>query len=201
MLVPPNWTQQEYEMARATERMSAVPVPIRELWNPETCPSALLPWLAWALVVDAWDSSWTDQQKRNAIIQSINIHRHKGTLGAVKAVFALLGVSAVIVEWWQQSPPGTPYTFNVIVAGTNAYTAVQDSIVNAINRVKPVRSEMFVSEVNGLLGTINAVGYVCATMFQRLEFAATLGSVQAVGLITDDGRPIVTEGGAQLVLY
>ncbi|MCD9122183.1 phage tail protein I, partial [Cupriavidus sp. UGS-1] len=30
------------------EAIAGVPVPLRDLWNPATCPPALLPFLAWA---------------------------------------------------------------------------------------------------------------------------------------------------------
>jgi phage tail P2-like protein len=36
------------------------------LWNPQTCPLAALPWLAWTLSIDKWDTDWTEERKRTA---------------------------------------------------------------------------------------------------------------------------------------
>jgi P2-related tail formation protein len=144
--------------------------------------------------VDAWDSSWTDQQKRNSILASVDIHRHKGTLAAVQSVFKLLGLSAVITEWWQTDPQGIPYTFTVTVSSTDAADAVQGNIVDSLNRVKPVRSEMLVNNTNGLGGKINLVGYACPCIFTRLEFAATIPPIPR--LVTNTGAALVTNTGA-----
>jgi hypothetical protein len=54
-LLPPTSTPFEFAMGRASGEGLPLPVPLRELWDPWTCPMALLPWLAWALSVDIWD--------------------------------------------------------------------------------------------------------------------------------------------------
>jgi phage tail P2-like protein len=112
-LLPPNATSLERALEEAAARMSDVPVAVGDLWNPSTCPSSLLPWLAWALSVDAWDPAWTETQKRQAIRAAFLVHRHKGTAGAVKRALAALGYDTAVVEWFQESPPADPYTFAV----------------------------------------------------------------------------------------
>ncbi|MCD9124037.1 phage tail protein I, partial [Cupriavidus sp. UGS-1] len=48
-LLPPNATPLERNLATVgAEAIAGVPVPLRDLWNPATCPPALLPFLAWA---------------------------------------------------------------------------------------------------------------------------------------------------------
>ena len=47
-ILPPNATALERALADAGARLSDVPVVVRELWNPDACPAAHLPWLAWA---------------------------------------------------------------------------------------------------------------------------------------------------------
>ena len=90
-LLPHNASPQERAIEAATARLADVPVPLRDLWNPETCPAELLPWLAWAFGVDEWESGWTEAAKRAAIRDSVNIHRHKGTVWAIKRVLANAG--------------------------------------------------------------------------------------------------------------
>lgn len=97
-LLPVNATSQERAIEASTARLSDVPVPVRDVWNPDTCPSAVLPWLAWQYSVDQWDATWSDDQKRGVIKASVSVHRHKGTIGAVRSVFTALGFGDVIID-------------------------------------------------------------------------------------------------------
>ena len=64
---------------------------IAALWDWEGCPVDLLPWTAWGLDVDAWDSGWTEAVKRAQVRDAIPEHRGRGTLGAIKKRLDLLG--------------------------------------------------------------------------------------------------------------
>ena len=90
-LLPPNATPQERALEGATERAASVPGPLRETWNPETCPVALLPWLAWAFSIDEWREDWSEDAKRASIRDAVMIHRRKGTVWAIKRVLANAG--------------------------------------------------------------------------------------------------------------
>ena len=110
-LLPPNATAQEIALSETTGRIDAIPVKSRLMWNPQTCPANLLPWLAWACSVDKWNANWSEQQKRDTIAASFLIHSTKGTLGAVRASLAALGYDTEISEWWQLPAELDPYTF------------------------------------------------------------------------------------------
>ncbi len=51
-LLPPNRTALGARLAAS--HPLALPVPLRTLWNPATCPAHCLPFLAWAFSVDQW---------------------------------------------------------------------------------------------------------------------------------------------------
>ncbi|MDE1170927.1 MAG: phage tail protein I [Verrucomicrobium sp.] len=172
-LLPPNATEFEQDVETVTSRISDVPVPLRTLWNPDTCPAAFLPWLAWALEVDTWSSSWTDAQKRAVIKASVDVHRHKGTLGAVRRVLEPFGLSGAIREWWQTTPPGTPHTFTVTLAIINTPSDVQDAIATAVDQVKPVRSEMTLLTTQGFTATPYLSAIVRPCLFTRISGTAT----------------------------
>lgn len=98
-LLPPGSTPLEHAIARACAPMAEISVDIPSLWNPWKCPAPLLPWLAWALSVDTWDSQWSELTKREVIAASVEVHRHKGTIGSVRrAIAAALGQNPRIVE-------------------------------------------------------------------------------------------------------
>ena len=56
-LLPPNASALERAIAATGAGIDTLPVAVRDVWNPATCPVALLPWLAWALAVDEWDET------------------------------------------------------------------------------------------------------------------------------------------------
>lgn len=164
-LLPYNATDQERALAETVARISDVPVVVREVWNPDTCPSNVLPWLAWAFSVDDWDTNWTDEQKRQVIKQSVYSQRIKGTIGAVTRQLAALGYQIQILEWFQQSPQGTPYTFDVYITA-NQYPLTQadfQKILQVINTNKSLRSHMDETQLIVKSEDKTTVGVVCGT--------------------------------------
>ena len=114
-LLPGNSTQLERDAAVALAQIQRVPIPIRLLWNPDLCPLAVLPYLAWSFSVDRWDSTWSEFTKRAAIRAAYYLHSRKGTIGALRRVVEPLGYLIEIIEWWQDVPAGVPGTFKLKV--------------------------------------------------------------------------------------
>jgi len=112
-LLPPNASQLEQLAAQALARIERVPIPIRDLVNPDRCPVDLLPYLAWAFSVDRWDSKWSEATKRQVIKTSYYVHSRKGTIGALRRVVEPLGYLIEVLEWWQTVPEGVPGTFAI----------------------------------------------------------------------------------------
>lgn len=114
-LLPGNAHELERLAAEALAQIERVPVPLRELWNPDTCPVELLPYLAWAFSVDRWSPSWPESAKRAAIRSAYFIHSRKGTIGALRRVVEPLGYLIEVREWWQEVPLGVPGTFRLLI--------------------------------------------------------------------------------------
>lgn len=165
-LLPYNATDQERALANTIARISDVPVIVREVWNPDTAPASVLPWLAWAFSVDDWDTNWTTEQKRNVIKQAVYSQRIKGTIGAVTRQLAALGYDIQIVEWFQQDPPGQPYTFDVYITASQYPLTTRDynKVLEVIETNKNLRSHMGKVTVIGsslskvTSATVSAVG-------------------------------------------
>lgn len=152
-LLPPNATPQERALSLATDRLPDVP--IKTLWSPQTCPEAQLPWLAWALSVDEWDSTWSVETKRQAIAASIEQHRKKGTVGALRRALQRLGYEVEIDE-----NTGVAYTFRLrfkVQEGESSAGAVLDQAVTAATQIalrqKNARSELLGISLLGEGGT------------------------------------------------
>lgn len=90
-LLPGNASPAERALEQAIARAADVPLPIGDLWDADTCPPALLGWLAWALSVDDWDPDWSVDAKREVIRQAAEVHRRKGTVSSVKEALQTLG--------------------------------------------------------------------------------------------------------------
>lgn len=99
-LLPPNASALETAFdGTAAQRTAALPVVVPNLWKANTCPAALLPYLAWALSVDEWDNTWGIDRKRAVIREARAIHAQKGTPAAIRHSLATLGqVDAEIIE-------------------------------------------------------------------------------------------------------
>ena len=65
--------------------------PMIDVTDPDTCPEAALPFLAWAASVDEWPAGATVTEKRAIIKASVAIHRSKGTMQSIKAVLNAAG--------------------------------------------------------------------------------------------------------------
>lgn len=104
-LLPPNATPLERSIEAATARVGEVPAPIRETWDPATCPAAVLPWLAWAEDVPVWRRDWDERMKRGIIAASWRLHRQQGTLAGLKALAGWTGAQILRAV----TPPGTRF--------------------------------------------------------------------------------------------
>ncbi|PXX48524.1 phage tail protein, P2 protein I family [Pseudomonas sp. LAMO17WK12:I10] len=137
-LLPLNSTLLERGVEVATEEVTEIP--LRTLYNSDTCPVHLLPYLAWAWSVDRWDPGWAESVKRAAIKASYYIHAHKGTIGALRRVVEPLGYLIEVVEWWQTQPQGVPGTFALKVGVLE--TGITDEMYRELDRLiddaKPV---------------------------------------------------------------
>ncbi|MNZ87193.1 Phage tail protein [compost metagenome] len=143
-LLPPSSTQLERIAAQVGATATELPVIIRELWDPETCPAALLPWLAWAWSADDWAQEWTERQKRDTVKSAIQVQSIKGTIGAVRAALGALGFPVRVQEWHAQTPAGAPYTFRLLLdVDQEALTqASLQKILKVVGSTKNLRSHL-----------------------------------------------------------
>ena len=88
--LPPNVTPLE-EALEAMALALDLPVDLAQLMSPERCPEELLPFLAWHLSADDWSTGWPLSTKREIVRRSVEVHRKRGTLGAVLAALEAAG--------------------------------------------------------------------------------------------------------------
>lgn len=172
-LLPANSTAMERAIAQVAKRLDNLPLPLRYLMNPQRCPAQALPWLAWALSVDDWDADWGEGVKRQVIAEAVKVHRHKGTLGAVKrSLRALLGSDRfTIIEGAQGGTYGGAITHNgdhfyghdehwakySVYVNQPISRAQADQIRRALADVAPARCELINLDFTAALNDHNTV--------------------------------------------
>jgi phage tail P2-like protein len=176
-LLPQNASRAERAIEAATARIGDVPTPIRDLWDPDTCPAELLPWLAWALSIDAWKPYWPEHIKRARLRTALDIQRRKGTAQSVRQVVAAFGGQVQLREWFQMDPPGTPHTFEMVLTlagegGETATAAFTDDVIGEVSRTKPVRSHFTFTQGLQAIGRVGIGAAARAAVYRRLQLQA-----------------------------
>lgn len=206
-LLPPNATGAERaleQVMRAGIDLSAVGT----LWNPETCPPDVLPFLAWGLAISHWDSTWSEAQKRAAVAGAIPFHQIKGTRAAVEQILARFHPLLSIVEWWEANPRRSPHTFEVRASagpgGIDASfltTETAEAIIRDVAAAKPLRSHFdFVFALEAQATLWMAGGFMTGTA-SRADYSAEIDESRDWDIVlqTEDGEPIRTEDGTDFL--
>lgn len=92
------------DIAAATDRL-----PLLE--NISSLPDTWIDELLWEYHVEGVDLAVTKEEKINLVLNSIEVHRKKGTKAALKRILELLGMRGVVEEWFEYG--GDPYTFRI----------------------------------------------------------------------------------------
>lgn len=143
-LLPPNASPLERNLARTGAMIERVPVPLRDLANPATCPVSALPFLAASFSVDHWEASWPVETKRAMIQSAFAVHKHKGTITAIRRALHPISAGIRVREWWETTPPGARGTFHldVEVLDSGATTEMYQQIERLVDEAKPVSRHM-----------------------------------------------------------
>ncbi|MFQ2788910.1 phage tail protein I [Aeromonas caviae] len=192
-LLPPSSTPLERALADTVSKVSTLPTTARDLWNPDTCPVELLPWLAWAFSLDDWDVTWTESQQRAAVKASYSVHRYKGTIGSVKDALQALGLGVQVQEWFNQIPAGDPYTYKLLLE-VNQYgvsLAQLETIQAVVENAKNLRSHMTTLD---LTVASNATVYIGAVAMSgnEIAFSHPAGTLIADGTYIANGSQIAS---------
>lgn len=145
------------------------PTVIVSIWNPATCPTALLPWLAQGVSVDVWSNDWPEAQKRAVIAASPIVHRLKGTIGAVRRALAAFDLETRVVEWWQDGSRRGTFRIEIIYrdGGPVFNLSTQGYAIQAVDAAKP-KSRVFTT-----LAILRARGPVYVGALARTDISAT----------------------------
>lgn len=144
------------------------PEVIVRIWNSQTCPVELLPFLAQAVSVDVWSPDWSEAQKRKVIEVSPAVHRKKGTLGAVRRALSAFDLDARVIEWWEDDSRRGTFRVEIIFrnGGPAFNLATNGYAIKAVAAAKP-KSRVFTTRA-----VVQARGGQFAGAFSRTALSA-----------------------------
>jgi phage tail P2-like protein len=203
-LLPPNARSLERAIEAGFGQLADVPAPIRDQWNPATCATALLPFLAFGVSIDFWDATWTEAEKRTAIAGAIDAQRRKGTPASLRDVLDRFDPLIGLVEWFEDKDHLDPHTFRLeLPTRADSDVVYDEDLVRALLRdiaaVKPLRAHMFA--VHRLAANADAwlVGGAKIAGFVRIEGFTDLAVPEDPAwsnyLETQNGEPIRSAEG------
>ncbi|WP_425858929.1 phage tail protein I [Aeromonas sp. INTO2] len=181
-LLPPNATPAERRLATVAANACDLPVEVlRTLWDPHTCPAWRLPSLAAERSVDRWDENWPEATKRKVIANAPFVHRHKGTVGALRRAVDPLGYLIRVLHWYQEIPTATPGTFklDIGVLDTGITEQMYAELERLIDDAKPLTRHL-----TGLAISMETRGplYLGAACYQGDELTIYPYSPEAIEL-------------------
>lgn len=147
-LMPSGSSALERRLAEACSGMTGLNVPLRDLWNPATCPVSFLPYLAWAFSVDRWDEGWAESVKRQVVLDAFYIHQHKGTISAIRRVVEPFGFLIRVIEWWKTGEaPGT-FRLDIGVQDQGITEETYHELERLISDAKPCSRHLLGMSIN-----------------------------------------------------
>lgn len=177
-LAVPNAWPLDRALDEATFRIDDIDVPFRDLWNADTCPAEHLPWLAFALSIDAWNSDWPERTKRAFVKDAIAVQRQKGTATAIERVVRAFGAQIKVRPWFQQEPKGQPYTFDLVLTvtgenGSAASARLVDDVMAEVSRTKSARDHFTFTQGFNATASLAALGGSQIASYRRLSITET----------------------------
>lgn len=165
-LFPSNRTKLEDTLEQVINVAFDTTMQIATLWNPDTCPLHLLPWLASAMSVDFWDEKWSEETKRRVIRASVEVHRNKGTVGSIKRALWAAGYGKIeVIERYGWETYNGAYKYD----GSIAYAAPDLWFEYRIKLTRPITIEQ-AAQVREILSTVAPV----RCRLKALEFPEAL---------------------------
>lgn len=134
---------------------------------PNACPEPLLPWLAWALGVSAWNPDWPEAARRRAVAGAFAGARAGGTRAALLGVLRSLDAIFTITE-----RHAGPFTCKVEIHNSAALDAADLGAVEArlapVWRASVTRTVVLTRGFAAEVAVASGVGYaaVAAAFFQ-----------------------------------
>ena len=120
--------------------------PFPELMNPTSTPQVFLPYLAADRGVSEWSTEAAEAEKRLTVELAWPTARQAGTCQALENAAKGLRLMPEVRAWYEQTPPGAPYSFSVRAFTEQPYSEEIDARLD--RRLADAKSERDVLSVS-----------------------------------------------------
>jgi phage tail P2-like protein len=120
--------------------------PFPELMNPTSTPQVFLPYLAADRGVSEWSTEAAEAEKRLTVELAWPTARQAGTRQALENAAKGLRLMPEVRAWYEQTPPGAPYSFSVRAFTEQPYSEEIDARLD--RRLADAKSERDVLSVS-----------------------------------------------------
>jgi phage tail P2-like protein len=187
-------------------RITQMVLPIKDVFDPDRCPLAILPWLAWHRGLTYWSSAWPEHVQRRVVREAADILRRRGTRRGLERQLEALGSSANVVEWFEETPEGTPGTWRAVATladGIALDATEQDEIAALFRRTAPLTRPWTIDV--GVYAEASTLVRVHPRFTTRVYMTAAASTVPAAPdpetyLEAEDGFALLTESGELIEL-
>lgn len=107
-------------------------------------PEKMIDLLAYDFHVDWYDYRLSLDKKRKMLKDSMMVHRHLGTRYGVEKVLQSVFEKVTILEWFEQTPQGKPFTFKLALDASDSGVSkeIQKELVRQLSTYKNLRSHL-----------------------------------------------------------
>ncbi|WP_447788557.1 phage tail protein I [Pseudomonas farris] len=175
--------------------------PFPELMNPTATPLAFLPYLAADRGVSEWSSESAEAEKRLTVELAWPTARQAGTRKALENAAKGLQLMPEVRAWYEQTPPGQPYSFSVRAFTEQPYSEEIDTRLD--RRLADAKSERDILSVSVGLSAFGTHAIGAATVCGELTtvypiviegLEASGQAFMAAGLYTVETSTIYPQG-------
>lgn len=161
--------------------LNRVTPPFPQLMDPDLTPAAFLPYLAADRAVNEWSTTAPEGEKRLTVKLAWPTARQAGTRQALENAAKGLQLSPEVRAWYEQKPPGVPYSFAVRAWTELPYSETIDARLD--RRLADAKSERDILSISVGLSASGRHSIGAATLCGELTtiYPRVLAGVEASG--------------------
>lgn len=161
--------------------LDRVTPPFPELMDPVSTPVAFLPYLAADRAVNEWSTTAPEAEKRLTVKLAWPTARQAGTRQALENAAKGLQLAPEVRAWYEQTPPGEPYSFSVRAYTELPYSEEIDARLD--RRLSDAKSERDILSISVGLSAFGRHSIGAATVCGELTtiYPLVLAGVEASG--------------------
>ncbi|PFG59326.1 phage tail P2-like protein [Pseudomonas poae] len=161
--------------------LERVTPPFPELMDPDRTPAAFLPYLAADRAVNEWSATAPEAEKRLTVKLAWPTACRAGTRQALENAAKGLQLSPEVRAWYEQKPPGVPYSFAVRAWTDLPYSETIDARLD--RRLADAKSERDILSISVGLSAFGRHSIGAATLCGELTmiYPNVLAGVEASG--------------------